>query len=395
MTHPIHKMYLNLRRVIAFAELIGLPRAAKVKALHDSNKNPSQDSALELKATLWTSICAVNKVLCVILNFPCASLPHASTSGQSLVVDGVVQPREYISHLSEIAIKVYDIDDLSTEPGMEADLYASILRCDTDLRLLYAKVPPQWWHSLPDAICPAHVLQFMHYCVAMRVHLTCTLRRDRQGSFSYIRQAGLHACHEVAKRWLVLRKSLPLGFFICRVIDVQAFTAAMVMLLASKQAQINGGNPIPETECLPQVVALLEEKARDQVASDIAAQAVKVIHSLTDILHGGESDAHGSLKLTIPRLGKIHVWCNGSGAGLDLRPSETSHRQVPSSQAWHGPSGESLQGNFAGEMSNGFGMVQSSEFVSEGPVSWLFENDYGAMFDGDFLDATFEFPGNS
>ena len=391
----MHRIYINLRRITAFAELIGLPRAAKIVALHANNGNSSRDPALELKASLWTSICSVNKVLCVILNFPCATLPHSSTVGQSLVVDGVVQTRAYISNLSEIATMIYDIDDLSTEPGMEAELYASILRCDTDLRLLYAKVPPQWWVSLPDEICPSHVIQFMHHCVAMRVYLTCTLRRDRQGSFSYIRQAGLHACHEVAKRWLELRRALPLGFFMCRVIDIQGFTAAMVLLLAAKQALINGGSQVPETECLPQMIALMEQKARDPVGSDIAVQAVNVIHSLTDMLQRDDNEVHGSLKLTIPRLGKIHVWGNGSGASLNPRPPEINQRQAPPGQAWHDTSRESLQGHFVGEMHNDLGLFQSSEFGPEGPVSWFFENDYGTMFDGDFLDATFEFPVNS
>lgn len=394
MSHPIRKVYFNLRRVTAVAELIGLPRAAKIAALHANNGHPSQDPTLISKASLWTSICSTNQVFCVILNFPLASLPHASTAGQSLFVDGMVQPREYINHLSKIATKVSDIDDLSTEPGMEADLYASILRCDTDLRLLHAQAPPQWWIVLPDTFSPSHVLQFQHHCVAMRVHLACTLRRDRQGSLSYIRQAGIHACHEVAKRWMVLRRSLPIGFFICRVIDIQAFTAAMVLLLASKQAQINGDNQIPEADCLPEVLILLEEKARAPIGSDIAAQAVNVIHSLTGMLHQDESGAHGSLQLTIPRLGKIHVWRNGRGTGLNSRTIEMDHGQVPPSQQWHEFPYGPLQDPSLVETRGHLERQHPSGLTPEGTVSWRFVNDYGAMFDEDFLDVTFNFLDN-
>lgn len=395
MSHPIRKVYFNLRRVTAVAELIGLPRAAKIAALHANNGHPSQDPTLISKASLWTSICSTNQVFCVILNFPLASLPHSSTAGQSLFVDGTVQPAEYINHLSKIASKIPDIDDLSTELGMEADLYASILRCDTDLRLLYAKAPPQWWMALPDAFSPSHVLQFQHHCVAMRVHLTCTLRRDRQASLSYIRQAGLHACYEVATRWMVLRKALPIGFFIVRVTDIQAFTAATVLLLASKQAQMNGESQIPEAACLPEVLALLEEKARAPIGSDIAAQAVNVLYALTGMLHQDESDPHNSLQLKIPRLGKIHVWRNGRGVGLHSRALEMNHRQAPSSQQWHEFPYESLQDHSLVDMRGHLDRQQSSEFTLEDPVSWQFVNDYGTMFDEDFLDVTFDFLGSS
>lgn len=308
----MHKVWLNLRRVIAIAELIGLPRAARTVQMQN-NLNPTPGHVLHVKASLWTSLCSIERIAGVLGNFPCAATRNSSAADQPLVIDGAVQPRVYMLRLSNVATEVQDLDGLSMGYVSEAEVYRSVLRIDNELRLLATEPPRQWWVALPSDVGPAHLLQLVHYVLVVRTHLVFMMRRDVEGLYSHSQQAGLEACCEVLQRWQIIRRSLPLGFFLCRMIDLQAFTAAVVVLLASESARIThrpllAGNCVGLSGCVAQTIELLHEKARDPVGSDIARQALQAIQSLTAMLQGqGNVSEGGCLKLTVPRLGKIHV----------------------------------------------------------------------------------------
>jgi len=391
----MHKVWLNLRRVIAIGELIGLPRAARMIQMQN-NLNPSPGQVLHVKASLWTSLCSIDRIAGVLGNFPCAATRNPSAADQPLVIDGAVQPRVYMLRLSNIATQVQDLDDLSMDYVSEAEVYRSVLHIDNELRLLANETPRQWWVALPSDAEPAHLLQLVHYVLAVRTHLVFMMRRDVQGLYSHSQQAGLEACCEVLQRWQIMRRSLPLGFFLCRMIDLQAFTAAVVALLASENARIThrplvAGNGVGLSECVAQTVELLHEKARDPVGSDVARQALQAIQSLAAMLQGqGNASEGGYLKLTVPRLGKIHVRRNHDINQKGLGMAEGIPRQA---QQWPSASRVATQAEPPMDAAAAVDSTQMQDLWSQGPFSWFIEDDCGAMFedispDLDFLLST-------
>lgn len=390
----MHKVWLNFRRVIAVAEMIGLPRAAKI-AESQNNQDASLSPLLHVKASLWTSICSIERLACVLHNFPCATLRYSPAANQPLVIHGIVQPRIYMLRLSNIAAKVQDLDDLSMGNGIESEVYASVLRVDSDLRLLATGAPGQWWGALPNDMSTAHLLQFLHNVMVMRTHLFFMIRRDPQDVYSYSQQAGSQACCEVLQRWQTMRRSLPLGFFLCRVIDLQAFTAAILLLLASESARttnnsVGASNHTIWAECVKRTVELLREKAQDPVGSDIAREAVQAIQSLTAMLENRDDNlAAGYLKLTVPRLGKIHVRRNPETMQRSSGMTDSVPQQVLQSQTWQSAARPATQNGAAVTLPVAMHGMQTQELWNQDPFSWFIEDDYGAMFEDTILDTNF------
>ena len=371
----MHKVWLNLRRVIAIAELIGLPRATKMVEMQNISNAPLNPE-VRLKASLWTSICSVERIACLLHNFPAATLRYSSAASQPLVIDGTVQPRVYMLRLSGVAAKIQDMDDLSMGGAPEPEVNAVVLQLDNELRLLANEVPRDWWAALPSEMTTAHLLQLLHNVILMRTHLVFTMRRSPQGAYLYSQQACLEACREVAQRWRILRRSLPLGFFISRMMDLQVFTAAIVLLLATQSAgtlqdSVPGTNRIQLRECVAQTIDLLQEKAKDPVGSDVAGEAVQAIQSLTMLLEhkSDELEADVYLKLTVPRLGKVHV----------RRNPETMHKSL----AMPGPE---VQNEAVADLPIAMSEIQNQDLWNQDPFSWFIEDDYSGMFGDNLMD---------
>lgn len=119
------------------------------------------------------------------------------------------------------------------------------------------------------------------------------------------------ACEGVAQRYRFLRRELPSGFLLAHILDLQAFTAAVVLLLTTH-------GPLPadlfgfhsdkariENEVV-QVVKLMGEKANDVTRSEFARNGVATICSLGRLLQQDEN-ASQELTLKVPLLGKVHI----------------------------------------------------------------------------------------
>lgn len=380
--------------MIAIAELIGLPRAAKVVEMQNE-PDTSRRQVLHTKASLWTSLCSVERIACVLCNFPCATTRYSSAADQPLVIDGAVQPRVYVLRLSNIATKVRDLDDLGMTSGSETEIYRSVLQLDNELRLLAVEPPRHWWIAPPSDVNPAHLVQLIHYVLVLRTHLVFMMRRDVQGLYSQSQQTGLEACCEVLQRWQSMRRSLPLGFFLCRMIDLQAFTAAVVLLLASESTQaaltqLVTGRNVSLIECVAQTVELLQEKARDPVGFDIARQALQAIQSLTAMLQGRDSTSEGGyLELMVPRLGKIHVRRTPRSNQKSLKMTGSIFHQAQQDQQWSSTSIPAMQTEPVMNFSTSMNSTQAQDLWSQDPFSWFIEDDYGAMFEDTEMEFNF------
>lgn len=386
----LHKTWLTLRKVIAVAELIGLPRAARQSAAQDVIDG-SKVAFHDPKAALWVSICTVERVASILHNFPCATQRYVGTMNQPLILNGVVYPPTFLLRLSNLAIRIQELDELNFSTHSGIDIYAAVLKLDSDWRQLEAEVPRHWW-TLPGQIGTSHLLQFWHSCIGMRMHLPLMLRRDPREEYSYSRHAGLQACRRVAELWEILRRDLPSGFFFCRVIDLQAFTAGIVLMLSRERAHRARGagakTEVAEMQLtVERMVELMEEKSKDPVGSDIAGEAAAGMRSLAALL--AEDGSGGTLKLTVPLLGKVHIRRNP--------PAQPAPPQEqPADQAWQSQlvppmSTENKFYNFPvmneSPLSNGLG--------SQDPFSWFIEDDHENMFQNNLMAEDLGIYGNT
>ncbi|OBT91329.1 hypothetical protein VE01_10669 [Pseudogymnoascus verrucosus] len=295
------KGWLKLRHYISIAELMGLPRSSEAYQLNGSTGRDNDETQLQ-RAQMWESLCSAEGLFGMIVNLPCASQYQQSYS-PPLAIDGVIQPRAYLIRLMNISTKIQYRD---------AELYASTLELDRQLNVLVSQVPKSWWAISSGKLQSEHVVQFLHYCVKMRIHLSFAMRRDTGDEYIYSRLACKDACEFSVERYQFLRQALPSNIFISQALDLQAFTATVVIILTSYSLRDRLSGRINSAVAL--VIHIMEERSRKSFGFDFALCGASTIRSLMKLLQDDKISGLQELTLRVPLLGKVHVRRNSHGS---------------------------------------------------------------------------------
>lgn len=325
------RAWVRLRHVIAIAELMGLPKASRMAQINKNAVTEEDETQLHI-AQLWEMICTAERLLGMISNLPPSTRRYHQPKDQALAIGGVVQPRVYLSRLTDIATRLHDLDDTGTAQGPSSEPYTSSLDLDRELRALASQTPRPWWAGDMEEARPDHLVQFLHYSIAMRVHLPFTIRQHSGEEYFYSRLACMNACESVAQRYQFLRRKLPPGIFLSGILDLQAFTATVILLLTShslpsadrlalrvETAKIQG--------LVAQVIKVMRERSNETPGSGFAQTGATALSSLNNLLRQEEAAAHvPELTLNVPLLGNLHIRRNippASQAG-NHRSSQTT-----------------------------------------------------------------------
>lgn len=301
-----------MRHFIAIAEIMGLPNACVAAPYSQENGSHEYETQLQ-RAKLWQSLCFADGISGVVLNLPPSISPYQRPNPQPLVIDGAIQPQAYIGRLIEITAKIRYRDSTHMTRGSKAELYASVLELDRELKVLAAETPNSWWirsvkHAIPD-----HLVQFLHWCISMRIHLAFTTRKDSDEEYSYSRMVCIDACESVTEHYRHLRQELPSGFFLSRCLDLQAFIATVILLLTSHS---NPGtdqrslkiNKVKVNSVVTQTIEVIDERSKNTAVSHLAQHCVTSIRSLKELLQQNDRGSNAQeLTLKIPLLGKVHI----------------------------------------------------------------------------------------
>ncbi|KAJ5365218.1 hypothetical protein N7517_008104 [Penicillium concentricum] len=307
----IHKAWLKLRRAIAIAELMGLHNLVQVIQMGSATE--AADEGYIGKLRLWDLICAADRLLGMILNISPITGRHEQLTNQSLSINGIVQTRLYLFRLTDIANKIQDLDLIrkSNVPGTES--YAFALELSRELKALASQTPEAWWsggvHGANN-VQPDHIVQFLHYYVAMRIHLPLSLRQGPDGENLFNCLACVAACESMVQRYQLLRRTLPPGLFLSEILDIQAFSAAVTLLLIShmfSQCSLEVGiDKIKIKNEVGQVIQLLQDKSDCPSGSCIAYNGFTTLRSLDDLLGENGFDVC-QIAFHAPLLGKMQV----------------------------------------------------------------------------------------
>ena len=198
----------------------------------------------------------------------------------------------YVTRLANIAIELEDIDDLTN-----AQLYQKATELDGNLRDLVLATPGVWEQR--EASLPSLLMQHLHTYICLRVHLPLSLRQVSEET-SASRAACTQACVGLVPKYVAISSSLPRALP-RRFLDLQAFTAAVVLLLVS----FSSSAPSLQTaKTLAQDVCEAMQPVIFQPNSAYAVHATRTIRALVELL---DLDTDASISLKIPLLGKVVV----------------------------------------------------------------------------------------
>lgn len=402
----IKKVWLLLRRIIALAELLGLPRAASsIRSL------PNPDQATEKQraaAQLWQSICVTDRISGMMLNLPCGTAVYPFPKPEVVFSsDGKLFPNALFSLLASIAQQVLEIDDLHISGADDSVIFQKVLATDAELRSISNLAPAEWW-SMPTAqLSVDHVLQYWHQYFTIRTHLATAMKSNPGAQYAYSRSVTTEASRSVGFRYTQLRDKLPPGFFAGRILDLQALTATVFLLHSiysqnSQQQPVPGSTGADDLELVRKVTAQMEAVGK-QLSGDVARQGSKALKSMLDHFANPQAMGSRTLTLRVPMLGKVHI--NRKPVSQPARTAEMTFNngtQNPQQQQQQ-PNGAEIpgylvpqqqdqngaQGQFGGsmtdvDMANSMGwsmdLMGDFPFMADDPYSsgdsWLWFNDW-------------------
>ncbi|KAE8350055.1 hypothetical protein BDV28DRAFT_47863 [Aspergillus coremiiformis] len=330
------KAWIKLRHIIAIAELMGLP-----KFFQAARANPTSytDETSLYKVQLWQTICNVERLLGMILNLPPGTARYRLIAAAPVVVNDRVNLPTYLTKLLDIAVKLYDLDEPSLGQESRVKMHTTALEMARSLDELAREVPDAWWAADgQEHISPDDIVQFVHCSVLMRVYLPLALRQNLGDQFAYARLPCMNACTSVARRYLLLRRKLPAGLFFSRILDLQALTAAAVLLLLSHHVCSDRHSFRVDIRDLDSVVSevtdLIGERSKDPTNSKLAVNAYNTLRALSQLLRQDDHTAEVQrLTVTVPLLGKIHIRRNARPSQSSRVTAQLSSQQGPTSGA--------------------------------------------------------------
>ena len=313
----LQKTWINLRRLIALAEFVGLPKAAQKagRSFFDtatSNSGEEQHPKFMEAARLWTAICATDRFACMVFSLPLGTAHHPFVSPEP-VNAGVVDQRAYLVRLADIAGELQSLDRLQTQGESWTELCSRVLQIDGRLRQLANSTPPGWWQLASNSLTPEHFLQHFHQYLLVRTHLQLALQNQRSNAYLYSDMVCTEACTELGRRYVSFRSLLPAGFFAARALDLQVLPAALFTL--NKVSQLRGDPSGKGSSQIPAMMAIINgiigvldgQSDRPGPGGLFARQAARAISIMRDFLDGKNVSPDGSLSVSLPLVGHVKV----------------------------------------------------------------------------------------
>jgi hypothetical protein len=313
------RAWLLIHRAIAFAQLLGLHRLS-------SRKPGVPDPEYERQVSLWCHLFASDKFLSLLLGLPyivqeqyCAPyIPGPNSGGFPGSTEGEV----FLAQMIPIVTKIVDRNQSPTPMP-----YSATLRIDQDLEELYNAQDPAWWTTsmFPGATPDIHFdrlqAQFYHHQMRVFLHMPFMLKSSADKRYQYSHSAALDSARHMIRYYEALRIETKVGPFICKLVDFQAFTAAMLLLLnLCGYAQQSRGAVVmqPDLDQDQQDSALIDttinllRDASNEAGGVVAQQSYKALQMVAEIRHGCDEKRlndteRNSCQMSIPYFGTVTV----------------------------------------------------------------------------------------
>lgn len=264
------------------------------------------------KAAVWESICAVDRMTSMMWSLPLATVDYPLPKRPIVDSQGQVNPQAYLYGLADVASRVLELDNIYSSGRPLMELSEAVSSTNQELQSLASLTPQNWQKNNWPQLSIDALLQYWHQYLTVRTHLQLALKYSERQQYIFNFITCLDACQELARRYVSMRPILPVGFFANRVIDLQAFTATVFLLLASYRTTPGSGT-LPQVVDLDVTTALVDQAVRtmrfaaNRVGGDFAHQAADAVRSLSLLLQQPQSSKTQRIALSIPLVGRIHV----------------------------------------------------------------------------------------
>lgn len=310
----IRRAWVVFRRAISFCQLLGLH-------IHPSKAKSSTPDAIRRHA-LWKAFYQGDRLVSLLLG-----LPFAVTEMRPEHL-GDLQPTGE-GYLVRLAGIVGHVIERNQEPCSSNTLPHTI-KIEGEMMALAAQMPNNWWtlsannEDVQLQIYHRHLPQFWHHQARTLLHLPFMLKAAADRRYEYNRIAALESARDMIRCYATFRPVTGYGSLVCKVLDFQAFTAAMVLVLNSlSPSGMIAAADIQEAEKDQELISITTQilhQASVETDGGVATQAAKALELFSrprDQCPAGQTTA----KIVIPYFGTVVF---GPGASFEDRSSKAS-----------------------------------------------------------------------
>lgn len=225
----IRKAWIMIRRALSFAQLLGLHVRPK-------DSRPS-GSATKRGESLWKALYQGDRYVSLLLGLPYAvSDKHCAFPEYGRIS---VDPNAHATgelYLQQLATIIGHIIDRNQEPPSNNTLLLTV-KIEGEMTDLAASMPSEWWandiepNDVASRLYTRLLPRFWHHQARTLLHLPFMLKAATDRRYEYNKIAALESAREMVKLYQVFRPAQGFASLVCKVIDFQAFTAGMVLVL--------------------------------------------------------------------------------------------------------------------------------------------------------------------
>lgn len=327
------RAWLLYTRAINFAQLLGFHRLA-----NHPNKTSND---YKRQVSMWTHLVLGDRFMSLVLGLPYSvpdafCIPYMNSTNAANVPAPYNESDRYVQNMVTLVGRLVDRNQSVTPMA-----YSATLSLDQQLDELYHTSDSSWWTTdmLPGQSTEDHFdrlqAQFFHHQVKVLLHMPFMLRphNAHDKRYQYSHTQALDGARGMIKYYEALRVNSSVGPYICKLLDFQTFTAAMLLVLNlcgyGTQHRQSGGIPPDleqdqrDSELIDLTISLLRG-ASEEVGGVVAQQSAQALEMLARVRHmtpemakccsQEELDRH-TCQVSIPYFGTITI-----GAGKQFVP---------------------------------------------------------------------------
>lgn len=344
----IRRAWLTYRRGISFAQLLGLH-----KRLSNSEGNMTEKMRRE---SVWNALYSGDRFMSLILGLPYGpSEIHPKVGRDSELSANRMQVQDdsehYVFRLASVVGHIIDRNQQLPSNNM----LPLTFKIEAELMELQGSMTDDWWKPEPspsgraDQIYSHFLPQFWHHQARTLLHLPFMLKASTDRRFKYNKEATLESAREMIARYRIIRPLQGFGCLICKVIDFQVFTAAMILVLHLldhyRESLSFDQKEAKNDQDLILVTTHILQRAAVETDGSVATQAARALEIFGNIkdmpLHAANLVGECTMKVVIPYFGTVVI---GPGMSFKDQPSAQQSEVMLQPQQLPTPSDQSLDG---------------------------------------------------
>ncbi|KAK5992074.1 Dehydrocurvularin biosynthesis regulator-like protein [Cladobotryum mycophilum] len=210
------RAWISIRRAVSSATVLGLHRPG-------SNADPR-------RRIIWSQIWQLERQISALIGFPTVISRNVGV-GETVYGSAIPLPQQILRRLSIICADVIERNE-----NPENASYGKTVQLDQEMEDIKRLFPAEWWEPhTPDAPLDAiyyqEVSKVQYFLFVKLVHLPYMLKARNDRRYEHSRFSTMEASRELIRGYSRLRGSPKTELVQCELMDFQAFSAGVTLIL--------------------------------------------------------------------------------------------------------------------------------------------------------------------